>query len=111
MTTLPLIILVYTRAFSFKFLGGLPAVYAFGLGAAFHRGDTTRTFLGTPVVHIYGRMRHATAGELHEGNRLMYPRSVVEILLMGIMQDCQKKNGAKDCRTTHTHRDYAEAKM
>ena len=42
---------------------------------------------------------------------LMYPQSAVEILLTGIMQDCQKKNGAKDCRTTHAHRDCAEAKM
>jgi hypothetical protein len=76
-----------------------------------HSRDTARTFLGTPVVHIYGRMRHAAAGELHEGNRFMYQHSAGEILLMGIMQDCQKKNGAKDCRTTHTHRDCAEAKM
>jgi len=77
----------------------------------FRGSDTARTFLGTPVVTIYGRMRRAAAGELHEGNRLMYQHSAGEILLMGIMQDCQKKNGAKDCRTTHTHRDCAEAKM
>jgi hypothetical protein len=63
------------------------------------------------VVTIYGRMRRVAAGELGEGDRLMYPHSAVEILLMGIMQDCQKKNGTKDCRTTHTHRDFAEAKM
>ena len=64
-----------------------------------------------PVGNYEERMRRAAAGELDEGNRLMYPHSVVEILLMGIMQDCQKKNGAKDCRTTHAHRDCAEAKM
>ena len=63
------------------------------------------------MVTIYERMPRAAAGELDEGNRLMYPHSAVEILLMGIMQDCQKKNGAKDCRNTHTHRDWAEAKM
>ena len=63
------------------------------------------------MVTIYDQDAARRSGELHEGNRLMYPHSVVEILLMGIMQDCQKKNGAKDCRTTHTHRDCAEAKM
>ena len=56
-------------------------------------------------------MRRVAAGELDEGNLLMFPPSVVEILLTGIMQDCQKKKGAKDCRTTHAHRDCAEAKM
>ena len=64
-----------------------------------------------PVVTIEERMRRAAAEELDEGSRLMYPPGVVEILLMGIMQDCQKKKGAKDCRTTHAHRDCAEAKM
>ena len=56
-------------------------------------------------------MRCVAAGELDEGNLLMFPPSVMEILLTGIMQDCQKKKGAKDCRTTHAHRDCAEAKM
>ena len=76
-----------------------------------HRGDTARTFLGTPVVTFYERMRCVAAAELDEGHRLIYPQNAVEILLRGIMQDCQKKNGAKDCRTTHAHRDCAEAKM
>ena len=56
-------------------------------------------------------MPRVAAGELDEGSRLMYPQNAVEILLRGSMQDCQKKNGAKDCRTTHAHRDCAEAKM
>ena len=76
-----------------------------------HRGDTARTFLGTPVATIYDQDAARRSGELHEGNHLMYPHSVVKILLTGIMQDCQKKKGAKDCRTTHAHRDCAEAKM
>ena len=63
------------------------------------------------MVTIYERMRRVAAGELDEGNLLMFPPSVVEILLTGIMQDCQKKKGAKGCRTTHAHRDCAEAKM
>ena len=63
------------------------------------------------MVTIYERMRCAAAAELDEGGRLMYPHSAGEILLTGVMQDCQKKNGAKDCRTTHAHRDCAEAKM
>ena len=63
------------------------------------------------MATIYERMPCAAAAELDEGNRLMYPQNAVEILLTGIMQDCQKKNGAKDCRTTHAHRDCTEAKM
>ena len=63
------------------------------------------------MVTIYERMPCAACAELDEGDRLMYPQNAVEILLTGIMQDCQKKNGAKDCRTTHAHRDCAEAKM
>jgi hypothetical protein len=63
------------------------------------------------VVTFYERMRCVAAAELDEGIHLMYPQNAVEILLTGIMQDCQKKNGAKDCRTTHAHRDCAEAKM
>ena len=63
------------------------------------------------MVTIEERMRYAAAAELDEGNRSMYPHRAVEILLTVSMQDCQKKNGAKDCRTTHAHRDCAEAKM
>ena len=63
------------------------------------------------MATIYGRMPCVAAGELDEGGRLIYPHSVVQILLTGIMKDCQKKKGAKDCRTTHAHRDCAEAKM
>ena len=67
-----------------------------------HRGDTARSALGMPTANYEERMRRAAAGKLDEGNRLMYPHSVVEILLMGIMQDCQKRNGAKRL-SQHAH--------
>ena len=59
------------------------------------QGDTARTTLGTPMVTIHDQDAVRRSWELHEGNRLMYPHSALEILLMGIMQDFQKRNGAK----------------
>jgi hypothetical protein len=60
-------------------------------------GDTARSTLGIAVVTINGGMPCVAAEELGEGNLLNNgdPHSVVEILLMGIMQDCQKRKNAR----------------
>jgi hypothetical protein len=56
---------------------GLPKIQQ-GVGSLrYHRGDTARTFLRTPVATIYDQDAVRRSGELHEGNHLMYPHSVV----------------------------------
>ena len=52
---------------------------------------------------IEGRMRCVAAGELHEGNRLMCPPRIVDVSLVGIMQDCQKRSGVKILPQHATH--------
>ena len=47
------------------------------------------------MVTIYGPDAVRRSGELHEGNRLMYPPRIVDVSLVGIMQDCQKSSGVK----------------
>ena len=61
----------------------------------YHSRDAVRPTLGFTVATIEGRMRRVAAGELDEGNRLNDPHGVVEILLAGAVQDCQKRNGTK----------------
>ena len=84
-----------------------------GLGR-YWRGASTYNFILLKPHGSWNNCRPHGLGWLREiaaRSRIMYPQSAVEILLTGIIQDCQKKNGAKDCRTTHAHRDWAEAKM
>ena len=44
-------------------------------------------------------MPRAAAGELHEGNGLMYPPRIVDVSLVGIMEDFQKGAASEDCRS------------
>ena len=67
-----------------------------------HRGDTARTFLGAPVATIYERMRCAAAGELHEGDHLMYPHSVVKILLTSNYEGFPEKKWGQKIVATRT---------
>jgi hypothetical protein len=47
------------------------------------------------VVTIYGQDAARRSGELHEGDPLMFPPRIVDVSLVGIMQDCQKRSGVK----------------
>jgi hypothetical protein len=60
-----------------------------------HSRDTARSTLGKPVATNLLRMPRVAAGELDEGNRLMFPPRIADVSLAGIMQDCQKRSGVK----------------
>ena len=47
------------------------------------------------MVTIYERMPCVAAAEVDEGNRLMFPPRIVDVSLVGIVQDCQKRSGVK----------------